>query len=254
MKSKAIILDLDGVVVDSPQQKLPTQSLMKVIKKLQKDHYICAATGRVWPFAKDILEALQLKDPCIVAAGTQICNPLTGKVIWQKTLSISVIKKIIKVLKNYPKYKLIYNNTTEDDYFYGGVYPKDFQETKPIFMMNFIFVPHSLAQEISKKLNKIDDVICVLATAQKPGCNDLHIINRQATKENAISELLTRLSVKKENTIGVGDGNNDIHLFNAVGYKVAMENAVDDLKHKADEVIGHVKEDGLAKFLGKKLS
>lgn len=48
--------------------------------------------------------------------------------------------------------------------------------------------------------------------------------------------------------IGIGDGANDIHLFNAVGLKVAMGNAVPSLKEKADIVIGHVTDDGLAQY------
>jgi len=90
-----------------------------------------------------------------------------------------------------------------------------------------------------------------MVTAQKPGTRDLHVINSGATKEQAIEELLKMLDVEKEDSIGIGDGHNDLHLFNAVDRKIAMGNAVDDLKNNADEVIGSVKEDGLANFFEK---
>ncbi len=61
-------------------------------------------------------------------------------------------------------------------------------------------------------------------------------------------ELLDRLGVAKQNAIGIGDGHNDIHLFNAVGTKVAMGNAVAELQSVAEQVIGSVKEDGLAAY------
>ena len=88
-----------------------------------------------------------------------------------------------------------------------------------------------------------------MVLAQKPGCRDLHFINEFATKEHTIAELLKHLHIDKKDTIGVWDGHNDIHLFNAVGYKIAMGNAVEDLKQRADIIIGNVQDDGLATYL-----
>ena len=87
-----------------------------------------------------------------------------------------------------------------------------------------------------------------MVNAQKPGTKDIHILNREATKEHAVAELLKLIGIEKENTIGVGDGHNDIHLFNAVEKKVAMGNAVDGLKSQANLVIESVTDDGLATY------
>lgn len=74
------------------------------------------------------------------------------------------------------------------------------------------------------------------------------ITDLDGTKEHAVAELLKMLAIDKENAVGVGDGHNDLHLFNAVGHKVAMGNAVDEMKQSADVVIGSVQDDGLAKY------
>ncbi|PIR99315.1 hypothetical protein COT87_00005, partial [Candidatus Collierbacteria bacterium CG10_big_fil_rev_8_21_14_0_10_44_9] len=66
--------------------------------------------------------------------------------------------------------------------------------------------------------------------------------------EHAITELQSRLGVKKEFSIGIGDGHNDVHIFSSVGIKVAMGNAVEDLKKVSDIVIGDVKNEGLAEY------
>jgi len=251
MKNKVIILDIDGVVVDSPKQKLPSDQLVEMTNKLQKDYYICAATGRVWTFTKQVIRKLGLVDPCIISAGTQICDPVSGKILWQKNLKKRQMRKAIDLLKEYSKYKLIFNDSTADDYYHGGVYPKDFKTKEPVYVFNFIFVPDKLAEEIAKRLNQIMGITCTMAVAHKPGMRDLHITNSKATKEQAVAELLKMIKVNKEKAIAVGDGHNDINLFNAVGYKVAMGNAVKDLKNVADEVIGSVKEDGLVDYFEK---
>lgn len=249
MKSKAIIFDIDGTAINSPGQKLPSDRLIEAIKKLEKSYYFCAATGRVWSFAKPVLKALELKDPCIISAGTQICNPQTGEILWQKNITDQAIQEVIALFKQNSEYKLLYNDGTEEDYFYGGVNPEDFAAQEPVYFLEQVFVPDAVAQEIFKKLNKIMGIICVMVVSQKPDCRDLHIVNSNATKEHAIAELLGVLKVSKENTIGIGDGHNDIHLFNATYYKVAMGNAVPELKLLADKVIDTIANDGMATYL-----
>lgn len=249
MRQQAIVFDLDGTAVDSPERKLPSNQLINIIDQLKVKYFFCAATGRVWSFAKPVLEGLHLVDPSIISSGTQICNPVTGKILWQKVLEEEALRKVIALFKQNPEYKLLYNDGTEDDYFHGGLYPKDFIAKEPVYFLEQVFVPGKIAQKIYLKLNDVEGVTCVMVVAQKPGCRDLHIVNSSATKEHSIAELLKLLGVTRENAIGIGDGHNDIHLFNAVDYKVAMGNAVPELKQMADKVIGSVKNDGMVEYL-----
>lgn len=246
---KAIIFDLDGTAIDSPLQKLPTEQLITVIHQLKDKYCFCAATGRVWTFAKPVLQALQLTYPSVISAGTQICDPKTGQILWQKTIDDISLHKAVEILKQYPEFKLLYNDATENDYLHGGIPPKDFIAKEPVYFLEEIFARDNVAEEISSKLNKIDGIICVMVVAQRPGFRDLHVINKSATKEHTIAKLLKILEISKEDTIGIGDGHNDIHLFNAVNYKVAMGNSVPALKAIADKIISSVKNDGMTEYL-----
>jgi len=246
---KAIIFDLDGTAVDSPGKKLPTEELIRTISKLKDMFYFCAATGRVWSFAKPVLQALKLTDPCIISAGTQICDPQTGSILWERTIDQEGLEKAIAVFKKNPTHKLLYNDSSEDDYFHGGIFPVEFKNHEPVYFLEQVFVPDKIALELNKELSVIKHISCVMVVSQRPGCRDLHVIDSAATKEHAISILINMLRIEKKNTIGIGDGYNDIHLFNGVGYKVAMGNAVPELKQKADKIIGPVKNDGLEEYL-----
>ena len=77
----------------------------------------------------------------------------------------------------------------------------------------------------------------------------LDITNNGVSKGNAIKELLNYLNLKKENAIGFGDHINDYELFNEVGFKIAMENASDALKEKANFITLSNDENGVAYFL-----
>ncbi len=159
------------------------------------------------------------------------------------------LNKAVEIFKQYPEYRLLYNDNSEDDYLYGGILPKDFIAKEPVYFLEQTFVPDKTALEIYDKVNNIDEIICVAVVSQKLGYRDLHVINRFATKEHTIAKLLKLLNVPRKNTIGIGDGYNDIHLFNAVNHKVAMGNAVPELKSIANQIIASVENDGLAKYL-----
>ena len=58
---------------------------------------------------------------------------------------------------------------------------------------------------------------------------------------------------KKGENIAIGDDNNDLSMFEQVGYKVAMGNAINIIKGKADEITLYNDEDGVAIFLEKLL-
>lgn len=251
MKYQAIIFDLDGTAVDSPVQKRATQRLLQAAKKLSSLGFkLCAATGRPESFAAPVLASMELHDPAIVAGGTRIINPATGKELWRCGLNSSQVHKVVDALRGLP-YGVLWNESNEDDYLNGGWDFEQFSDYSDTYFINVCFVPNDEASNVMKRLDSIDGLAVTLVVSQKADCNDIHITNRAATKEHAIYELEKIIGVKKANMIGVGDGHNDLHLFNAVGHKVAMGNAVDELKQVADEVIGSIKEDGLALYFEK---
>lgn len=75
------------------------------------------------------------------------------------------------------------------------------------------------------------------------------IANINSNKGIAVKKLLEILNIKKEEAIAIGDDNNDLSMFEQVGYKVAMGNAIDIVKEKADEITLSNDEDGVAVFL-----
>jgi hypothetical protein len=249
LKKQTIIFDLDGTAIDSPGFQQPTERLVKAIRNAGTTYNLCAATGRVWSFAKPVLQALGLRDPCILAGGTQICGPNSGDILWESNMQSEGIASVIEVVKKYPQYKVLYNDYDEADYFNGAGMHTEEATHKLLYFLGLIFVPEDEAPQVVESLSHIEGIACTLALAQRPGYNDILITNKDATKEHAIAELLKILKTNKRYTTGVGDGNNDVHIFNAVHRKVAMGNAVPELAKMADLVIGSVKQDGLAEYL-----
>lgn len=247
-KQKAIIFDIDGTVVDSPTQKLPSPRTASAFTKASHSYFICAATGRPWTFAKDIIQKLT-HDPCIVAGGTQI-RSFQGDILWESDLPKEALDHILKVIRSYPDHSLLFNDYEESAYLEDKHVKVDSIDwSKPMYFLELIFVPEDIALKLKTMFDEIDGIACTMVVAQREGMKDLHITNEFATKEHAITELLKIIQIDVDQTIGVGDGHNDLHLFAGVKTKIAMGNAVPELKEAADVVIGSVKDDGLAKYL-----
>ena len=71
------------------------------------------------------------------------------------------------------------------------------------------------------------------------------IIPLNSGKGNAVAAVLRHYGFSKDEAIAFGDGHNDIEMLEAVGTGVAMGNAKDEVKAKADFVCKSVEEDGI---------
>jgi len=70
-------------------------------------------------------------------------------------------------------------------------------------------------------------------------------------KGNAILELAKNLGINEDEIVVFGDGENDLSMFRAVKYSVAMGNAMDSVKEAAYEVTYDNDSDGIEHFLTK---
>lgn len=247
MKKGLIIFDIDGTAVDSPTQKLPSKILIAATKNLQKDYYICAATGRAKSWADEVIQPLGLVDPSIISGGTSIFDPVSDKLIWREGMTNDQVKKAIEIMRSSHQ-RVLFNNYGSADFYADGWSADRLDEVKNPYFLELVFVKRTLAKPIVRQLNTITGLIALMINTRDPDYCDIHIINANATKEHAVAELCKLLAVDQKKTIGIGDGHNDLHLFNAVNHKVAMANSVPELKELADEIIGSVKDEGLAEY------
>ncbi|MPN29713.1 Sugar phosphatase YidA [bioreactor metagenome] len=81
--------------------------------------------------------------------------------------------------------------------------------------------------------------------------DNLEVMNKGINKGNAIRILGEIYGIKREEIIAMGDNENDISMIEYAGMGIAMGNAVDDLKKKADYITACYDEDGVAQAIEK---
>lgn len=74
----------------------------------------------------------------------------------------------------------------------------------------------------------------------------VEIFDKKASKGIALAELAKHLGIKREEIACIGDGENDLTMFESSGLRLAMGNAVDALKEKADYILPDNNSDGVA--------
>lgn len=248
MKYKAIIFDLDGTVVPSVIDGMPSQTVIKAAHEAEKKVKLSSASARAVQYCRDIWKAMEVKDPCIINGGSQIINPNTEEIMWEQCLNEEIIKSVaeksFKYTDNLGVNGVFFNLKTHLD-----------KLPKNANLLVALGVSKDKTDSLVKSLSEIPNVIVHVMHSWKEGeFWDVHVCHKLATKKHAIAKLIDILGVKKEEVIGIGDGNNDMPLFESVGYKVAMGNGVETLKEAADYVTDSLENDGFAKFIEQKLS
>ena len=79
------------------------------------------------------------------------------------------------------------------------------------------------------------------------------IINKNATKENALLTLSDYYNISTDNIIAFGDDINDIGMLKTAGIGVAMGNASDKIKTFADYITDTNDNEGVSQWLNKNL-
>ena len=75
------------------------------------------------------------------------------------------------------------------------------------------------------------------------------IISENSSKGVALLKLANYLNISFENTIAIGNDNNDLSMIRVAGVGVSVANATSDLKKSADLIIKSNDEDGVAIYL-----
>src|SRR6185312_2099461 len=97
---KAIIMDVDGVIVGKTQGvnfPLPNNKIIQALKDLQKKHIpVVLCTAKFNYAIRDIILKAELRNPHITDGGALIIDPLENKVIKEHVIANTLVEKIVE--------------------------------------------------------------------------------------------------------------------------------------------------------------
>lgn len=261
MGIKLIAVDLDGTLLNS-EQKITSETKAALQRADKKGIKIVPCSGRPFPGVQEYLTELNLQDNdqyAVTFNGALVFN-LDGKVIVKDLLHY---QDFINFYNLAQEYNMLFHFELENNFVTLsheiGIYlsreswltrmpisiksfeeiPKNVAFTKAMYSGNertMLDFREKLPDEIFQKYN--------VATSDK---TLIEINSRTASKGNALKELATELGIKNEEIMIFGDQRNDISMFSEPEFKkIAMGNAIEEIKEKADFVTRTNNHDGIA--------
>ncbi len=244
-KYKVLMLDIDGTLIKLEHNAKPSIRVLEAIKQAQQKLHVGIVTGRPLFFLQDFFNLVKLESPCIINGGAQIIDPLTKSVLWEQCIDKKDLRSIADMLPKQLENTVIVD-TANNEYPFSSY----LEINKPLKAV-IIDITIEEANIISKQLNRISNLAIHKASSQIKGKLNIDITHVNATKQYGIEKVSEILNIRTHDFIAVGDHYNDFPLLMACGLKIAMGNAVEDLKAIADYIAPSVEEDGVVDVIEK---
>lgn len=259
------VSDLDGTLLRSDETT--SDYTNQVINHLvEKGMLFSYATARSYQTARKVTKGLQAKIPLIVYNGTFIKDNITGDIIVANYLDHTITQVIDHFIEHHI-YPTVYAYIQDIEKF-SFIEEKcsqemlDFMKTRqgdprmnPVTSIQQLYdgdIFYLTCIDEKEKLEPFyhqykDQYHIVYQEDIYTKAQWLEIMPKNVSKAHAIQQLKNLLGCDK--VIAFGDGLNDIEMFELADEAYAVENAVDELKKKATQIIGNHNEDGVAKWL-----
>lgn len=257
---KLIALDLDGTLTDKNKNIL-TETKEELMKLAKKGVVIVLASGR--PTAGLFKEAKELEldktgGYLLSFNGARVLNYQTNEVIYEQILSSEVAHTMYDRAKQFGLSPLTYNATeiiTEDigdhwvqlESFTTKMNIKHVQDFKK--EVNYDVNKVLITGEPAYVATILDEFKVPFEGKMSIYRSDAYFIECMANgidKAASLDVLCKKLGIKQEETIAFGDGYNDLSMIEYCGYGVAMDNAVDEVKERANYVTLSNNDNGIA--------
>lgn len=264
---KAIFIDIDGTLRDS-DRNLSVKTIDTIKKVSDKGILVILCSGRPRKYTEQISRECFASQYIITSSGGNIYNYQKNEVLYINRMNKEAVVQLydIATLEN----ARFIMNVAEGRVVNKVKHPeqeKKLEEDIRDFVYKNDIVQCTIADDSLEKMrriiSKVEKIENVEIKNRHKSLLDIKykndktvfcdIANISSNKGIAVKKLLEILNIKKEETIAIGDDNNDLAMFEQVGYKVAVENAIDSVKAKADEITLSNDEDGVAIFLDKLL-
>ncbi|MHB9095722.1 MAG: Cof-type HAD-IIB family hydrolase [Eubacteriales bacterium] len=258
---KLIATDLDDTLLNDALEVSP-RNKRALRKAAEAGAVVTIATGRMFRSALPIALSLGVRIPIITYQGALITDIVSGDILWHKPLPLELARKVLAEGYRAGIHMNVYIN---DNLYVDSITPEgtgyakrvevdmipigdllDFVKVDPTKVI-YIAEP-SLLDELRGKIHaEMGDSLYI--TKSKP--NYLEFLHPLATKKHAVQALAGNYGIRREEIMVFGDSYNDLDMIEFAGKGVAMGNAPEDIKKKADYVTLTNNEDGVAEAVEK---
>lgn len=247
MTIKLIACDLDDTLL-RPDLTIAPGCRQALAAAVEKGVVVTIATGRMFRAARPYAEELGISGvPLIVYQGAWV-RTLEGETLYHQPLSK---EDAVDVLTNLRSYNCHYQSYYQDELYMENLTPEgqaysklsgapvnlvaDLEEIIRNQPLKFILINNDYAalDEIQADLmSKLGNRVSLVRS--KP--QFLEISHLKATKAHALQAVADHYGITRDQVMAIGDSYNDLDMIAWAGVGVAMANAPEDIRSRADHV------------------
>ena len=272
---RLIGIDVDGTLLDS-QGGLPDANRLAIHDAVASGVHIALVTGRSYPFARPVADALPATITLIVSNGA-VERGMDGSTLARRLLDRRVAREVLTAtLPHRDNAALIFDRDVERqvifetmDWEHPGrrrywsrnhahiaqsVPLEDALTEDPIQVMfnGSVESMRPLAETLRRQMigNGSTRTYSVLMTEYES--RDFSLVDvtaPDATKGGALAWRAEQLGLTSEQVMAIGDNFNDLEMLEFAGTPVVMGNAVEPLKTRGWHVTGHQNDAGVAQAI-----
>ena len=245
---KLIVIDIDGTLVDT--NGLIGAKTLNLSRELKKQGIICTlSSARSFYYSSHIADQLEVDVPFVTLDGALI-KDRKNNVIYKGIIKQKTIQKLISLAEhNYGKITVcdehnLYitpRNSVIKQYSRLSAPVKEVDTLDNLDGVLEVLVycedKHSL-RHIKDKIGYFHGYGVSMNVTKSPS-NEYYLLTVKKTgsdKLKSVKRLVKHLQLNRKNIAVIGDWHNDMPLFDYGAYNIAVQNAIPELKRKADYV------------------
>ncbi len=259
MGYRFVILDLDGTALD-PQKQI-TRGVADAVGRVREAGLtVIVCTGRMVQSAMKYWRELGLETPIIGYNGAMVKDTTSGRVLLHRPLDLATTLEVTQFgqheglnFQAYENDEMFVERETEGVLEYARVYGVGYRRVASFSealregttKLLAVCEPGRMGRSAERLRDRFGARVMLTQTEGR----HVEVCHPHVSKAAASEFVVTRLGGRREETVAVGDGLNDVEMLQWAGLGAAMGNACERVKRAADVVIGSNGEDGLAAFL-----
>jgi len=261
VKYKLVAVDMDGTLLND-EHKVSDKNREAINRFANQGVSFILASGRPYQSLYPYTKELEVYLPLVTSNGSIVKCPLTDNIYHNKQIQLDLAEEILeygynnshgislyfgdRVITNQESIAKVHNDLEGIKAIIEEKHQLKEAPTKILFSGD----PEEMSELFALLAERYEDKLYITQSDEEY----VEVMNLEVSKGNALKYMMDKMNIDSKEVIAIGNQFNDVAMFEIAGLSIAMDNAPEGVKEKADFVTKTNLEDGVAYALEKFLS